>query len=264
METKWIITGAVGLVAVVGGLIWWKVASPSDADMLKMKVEIDKKKFYDIGFKEGSAQGSTDRGKPHNPEVTLNLAEATLPKGTLATYVNDVQQSYENGVNDGYERYWTGPIPVVITTMDVPATPKDGGVKAGQSAYDYGFSRGKSRGYSDGYAVDTHDVSYYLETDGSKERQIESGNPAEYRKGYTTGYASGVAAGSAQKAFEEVKPTESSDTGFVSGVPGSRGSSVGTLLSVGYEPRTGSLLTVAGTRVLGLRPVYRAPILQSR
>lgn len=141
------------------------------------------KAAYASGNKAGKADGLADAGKDYNPRPIFCSADAAE------------QQQCENGYNDGYESKWVAP---AVTPDVVPDVVKPGGSK-GMSAYRYGESRGLSAGRQaandgvDGGAVKGL-IASNLASSGSIARQKESGDPAEYRRGYTNGFGGGYAA----------------------------------------------------------------------
>ena len=140
---------------------------------------------YPAGKKDGGIDAAADSGKVHNPRPTINYSDD--PK---------IQQQFYNGYNDEYEKLWVAP--AVIPDV-VPGTPAKPGGSKGMSAYDYGASRGRSAGRQaadDGVAGEDVKglVTSNLASAGSIERQKESGDPPEYRRGYTDGFGAGYGA----------------------------------------------------------------------
>lgn len=162
-----IIIGGVVIVAGALAYIFWP-GTASAAD----KAAADKK-ILDAacaaGTADGTGHGAADKGLAHNPRPLLNYSDS-----------KPVQQQYENCYNDGYEKFWVAPTPVVIKD----STPSTGGAGS-MSAGAYGCSRGTSSGraaYENG--EDGNSWAAKLETDGSKKRQAESGDAATYRQRY--------------------------------------------------------------------------------
>ncbi len=182
MPSPYIIAGAAAGVALLGYGLMRKVKAGT---LTKAEKEKTFKAAYDAGFSSGKDDGTADAGKVHNPRGLLNYSD-----------VKEVQQQYDNGYNDGYEKFWTAP-PKVDVTLD--SSPSAGGKTSTMSAYDYGCSRGTSSGRADGASGADSSWGYNLETAGSKKRQAESGNPAEYRDGYKRCYIAAYATAYAAK-----------------------------------------------------------------
>ena len=85
---------------------------------------------YLAGKKDGAADATADSGKVHNPRPITNFSADVK-----------VQQQFENGYNDEYEKLWVAPAVVPDVVPDAPPMP--GGSK-GMSVYKYGESRGLS------------------------------------------------------------------------------------------------------------------------
>jgi len=179
--------GTAVAIALGYGLMKASGAKVPSPDAAKKARDAVLSKGYDAGRLEGAADGKADAGKAHDPRPVLNYSTDA-----------EVQKSYENGYNDGYESSWVAP-PTVDVVHD--STPSAGGASKGMSAYDYGYSRGRSTGYKDGIDGKDADMKSPLETSGSLKRQAESGNPAEYRRGYADGYRVGYVKG-IEKASE--------------------------------------------------------------
>jgi len=179
--------GTAVAIALGYGLMKASGAKVPSPDAAKKARDAVLSKGYDAGRLEGAADGKADAGKAHDPRPLLNYSTDA-----------EVQKSYENGYNDGYESSWVAP-PTVDVVHD--STPSAGGASKGMSAYDYGYSRGRSTGYKDGIDGKDADMKSPLETSGSLKRQAESGNPAEYRRGYADGYRVGYVKG-IEKASE--------------------------------------------------------------
>lgn len=180
MISPWIVGGAVGGAALLGYGLMRKIKTS------KLPTAAVLKSAYDAGKSSGELDGTADAGKAHNPRGLLNYSD-----------VPAVQTQYDNGYNDGYEAKWTAPAKTPDVVMD--STPSAGGKSDKISAYDYGCSRGTSSGKADGSSGADSSWGYNLETAGSKKRQAESGNAADYREGYKKCYIAAYAVAYAAK-----------------------------------------------------------------
>jgi hypothetical protein len=256
---------AIGIgVAVVAALgLLWATSGDAKADALKKlaeKLTADKLAAHDAGVKEGTAHGIADKGQPHNPRPNAKYAETTLPKGVPAEYIADVQKSYATGYASGYAKNWVAPEPIKMMAKE-PGTPDV------VSACDQGYMRGFDQGAEDS-SITTgakKDPEPHLATDGSKAAQNASGDPESYRRCFREGYEAAYHTSVPDVIFDESKAVagkitsgveEGADallkTLGVGGVLATR-SNTSSLLAVGYEPRTGALIKVAGHTVMSLR-----------
>lgn len=213
-----------------------KKQAAADADARSIAL----KKATAIGCADGKVDGVEDAHKIHNPRPVLNHSD-----------LKDIQQQYENSYNGCYEEVWIAP----TSTPDVikDSTPTAGGSK-GMTACAYGTSRGRSAGLkaADDGIGGSEAASMFkanLETDGSKKRQAESGNAAEYRRCYLNGATSAYASRLALEAVSEILPTSDSTTSGLSRASLSTPTTVGRIgRGLGFWQGGRKVTAVSGAR----------------
>lgn len=228
-------------VALLATLFLMKSSKASSLDPAERNKQIIA--AYDAGVKDGKADGTADSGKAHNPRPLLNFSADPV-----------LQQKYDNGYNDGYEKNWVAPA-ADVPSIVVDSKPTSGGKTGSQTPTEYGCERGQSSGYADARDGYERSSEQNLATTGSKKRQAESGNPAAYRAAYTdcynkayTGYIVGKTAG---ESIPEMAPgigTKDLDSGswtdiFTSGTR-PRAVRVGAMLSTSPSGSWGPRQTV--------------------
>jgi len=219
-----------------------------------------KQNAYDMGHEAGCAQGSDDKkaGASNSPPASSSLtgfAKSSSPTDYYAGFLKGYGDCYASGA---------------VTSYTVSSDKSSGGL----SAYDYGCKRGSASGKADGEAGYENSAAYNLTTDGSIQRQKESGNPAEYRRGYTACYTETWAAGSAyydaEHSLGHAPGTGSFDT-TTSGSGGGKRENVRTGQSMArpnlsfrnlavHGHRVDRLARVAGAVVGGVKDVSHAAL----
>lgn len=307
--TNWLITGGVGLAAVLG-LLW---ATSGTAKAAEKKTNTEKNKAAGgASFAAGKAAGFTQGGIDAASTGAEDIDPAASADAKAASAKTDDPPSFLKGYAEGYPAGFAASAAAkklgvtYAVSMEEPPPPPDAPPAAppgkpstytsdpNSAGFNLAFGQGRTYGknnkldyapgggQANGLKTNDHyaaskkfDADQMILWSSSWDKGFQRGwdqGQAEYHAGV------GGAGGGITKDTTEVS-VDTTDEGEVSttGVAGSPRSapllsvgtalgvgSVGTILSVGYEPSTGTLLRVGGVQVLGIRGAYSPPILAAR